>query len=787
MSVQKEIVIEPWTLSTALEKAMGKHQFVYVTAPTGWGKTSTMRWHFRTHPNTYISLWDDRALEKAANDTTGLILLDDCHILENHPRMQEQLMDLLRGAPPKRHVLMLSRAPLPDWLFSFQLIGLLTTIQQTAFVMMPEDIAALAAKMGLELSQDDILRLYRESKGFPVAVRLICLQLAEGMTLTTETINNGYGKLFAYFDDRLFRFWDIKIRRLLLAVSFFDSFTLELARVVTGDNRIEQSLERLLQSSSFLRLFDGNYMIQYPVFRIYLQRKVKATWSMQEQIALYTNAGMYYQLSGNLPAALECYTKNGNHAKVSELLVEHSKLHPGHGAYYELRKYYRSLPEKEILESPELMSAMSILCSLTFDVDESEKWYTMLKDYADTLSRRAFNYREVQGLVHYLDIALPHRGSLHMKSLLMTAFDQIQMGSICLPEFSVTSNLPSVLRGGKDFSNWVLKDKLLYRTIGKPIEMLLGRQGIGLPDIALAESRYEKGESISDAFLTLFSQRMDIQHKGTSEMEFVLVALMAKCQCDQGDLQQAICDMTAFRTRMKTEGEKHLLPNLDAMLCRFALLNGGEYAYKWFVEEAPDENDFFIMERYRYLTKVRCYLQHGEYLPALALLGRLLDYFTRYDRVLDRIETLNLLAICRYRMESEDWREHLTTALELAQTYGYVAVFSHEGAALLPLLKDWEWSEQKKYLSRVKRGVQTYAVRYPDYLSTPAAAIAHSLTKRELEVLRLIQRNKTNEEIWDTLYISENTLKTHIRKLYKKLGVTNRTEAKAVAERLHIF
>jgi len=216
---------------------------------------------------------------------------------------------------------------------------------------------------------------------------------------------------------------------------------------------------------------------------------------------------------------------------------------------------------------------------------------------------------------------------VNIKALLLAAYDRLKQGSIDLPEFCVTSNTPSVLRGGKDFSAWVPKDRLLYDTIRKPVEAVLGRLGVGLPDIALAESRYEKGEDISDVFLTLSSRRLEIQHRGAPEMEFVLTALLAKCQCDRGNVAQAAQDLTSFRARMEDEGQRQLLPNLDALLCHIDLLEAGEYAYQWLTEEAPDENDFFIMERYRYLTKARCYLQRGDYLTALALLGRLLACF----------------------------------------------------------------------------------------------------------------------------------------------------------------
>lgn len=48
-------------------------------------------------------------------------------------------------------------------------------------------------------------------------------------------------------------------------------------------------------------------------------------------------------------------------------------------------------------------------------------------------------------------------------------------------------------------------------------------------------------------------------------------------------------------------------------------------------------------------------------------------------------------------------------------------------------------------------------------------------------------RGKSGGEIREILSISENTLKTHSRKLFQKLGVNSRAEATAAAERLHLM
>lgn len=55
--------------------------------------------------------------------------------------------------------------------------------------------------------------------------------------------------------------------------------------------------------------------------------------------------------------------------------------------------------------------------------------------------------------------------------------------------------------------------------------------------------------------------------------------------------------------------------------------------------------------------------------------------------------------------------------------------------------------------------------------------IEKTLTNREQEVLQLISHGLKDREIADQLFISLSTVKTHIRSIYKKIKVRNRTEA----------
>lgn len=67
------------------------------------------------------------------------------------------------------------------------------------------------------------------------------------------------------------------------------------------------------------------------------------------------------------------------------------------------------------------------------------------------------------------------------------------------------------------------------------------------------------------------------------------------------------------------------------------------------------------------------------------------------------------------------------------------------------------------------------AARLADRLTSP------SLTPREVAVLELVAKGKSNKEIGTVLSLAEGTVKTHLKRIYEKLGVSDRTEAALVA------
>lgn len=130
-----------------------------------------------------------------------------------------------------------------------------------------------------------------------------------------------------------------------------------------------------------------------------------------------------------------------------------------------------------------------------------------------------------------------------------------------------------------------------------------------------------------------------------------------------------------------------LLPNIRALRCRLDLYEGNTNGAERWMGTAPDEDvEFCSLERYRYLTKVRCYLAKGEYTKAQALLEKLRYYAEQTDRAYIRMETGLLSAITKKRAGGP-WREELSAVLEEAERFRFLRLITEEGAAVWPLLQ----------------------------------------------------------------------------------------------------
>jgi LuxR family maltose regulon positive regulatory protein len=134
-------------------------------------------------------------------------------------------------------------------------------------------------------------------------------------------------------------------------------------------------------------------------------------------------------------------------------------------------------------------------------------------------------------------------------------------------------------------------------------------------------------------------------------------------------------------------------------------------------------------------------------------------------------------------------------ALELGQPQGFLAVFVEQGAPVHEALANLQRQNRlgtaaPDYVKRILAafsGPQGAPPAVSREEAGPAAALPEPLTDRELEVLRLLAGGMKYRDIAETLFVSVNTVRYHVKAIYGKLEVHNRTQAVEVARELQLL
>ena len=756
------------------------------SAPCGFGK-STLADALLTDQNVL-------RLDAGAENFSLAALTDgwDVLLIDNAQQMQEEsdgqlLCELIRANPAKRFVL-LSRGAPPGYLAAFQYAGLMATLEADDLLFDREDVRKFFAGSGVTVTDSEISGILQESIGYPLGVAVTARCMSGGKPFGPEIVARAFREVFSYFEAAVYRRFDLPMRRFLLELAPFESFDLEMARMVSGDPYTGERLDWLLSHTTMLRCDDVQRFRFWPQFRAFLLWEMEREYSEEKRRALFSRGALYYELKEDYAHALDCYTKGGDHAKVSELLIRNAELHPGMGHYSEMEKYYRSLPETEILASPSLMQGISMLCALAMDYEGSERWYRELQEFARRCGKEDAAGKQARSRLAWLDISLPQRGVEDLTETIPAVFRLLTNKEVSLPSFSVTSALPSVMNGGRDFSEWSKKDDLLYQTLRVPVEAVLGRDGVGLADCAIAESKFEKGENISSRMLALIPRMSEIHQRGTPDMEFAVNGLLARSQLIGGQSKDAQRTIRSLRETFAEEGMERFLPNMDAMLCRIALHTGDlDAADAWYREKAPrNPMRVNVMKRYLYLTQAMVELADGKPDTALMTLAPLETFIRSCGRHIDGIHLNILAALAMYRNRDEAWRLRLTDALNTAAEFRFIRTVSVYGAAVLPLLEELKWDGNVKWHKRLMTDVRAQAAFYPHFLQ-PRLAPNEELTPTELQILHLICADKSNAEIGRIMDIKLPTVKTHVSHILDKLDVKRRSEAKTAAKKLWLI
>ena len=781
----KNIIIKT-SVQKRFDSFMMHGRVLFFSAPCGFGKTVLADALLHGQNVLRQSAADPGCAIPPSEQDWDILLIDDLQLMQEEAG-QQALCELIRSSP-ERHFVLLSRGVPPGCLTAFQYTGLMTVLEADDLLFDADDVRRLFQLSGVNVTDSEIDGILKESAGYPLGVAITARCMSPDKPWTPELVARVFHEVFLYFETAIYRRFDLPVRRFLLELAPFESFDLEMARMVSGDPRAGERLDWLLRYTTMLRYDDCQRFHFWSGFRAFLRWEMEREYTEEKRKALFSRGGLYYELKEDYAHALECYTSGGDHSKVSELLVRNAELHPGMGHYAEMEKYYRSLPEAEILASPSLMQGMSMLCALVMDYEGSERWYGELQKFVEHCDRQDAAGKQARGRLAWLDISLPQRGVKGLTETIPAVFRLLTNKEVALPSFSVTSALPSIMNGGKDFSEWSKKDELLYKTLRIPVEAVLGRDGVCLADCAIAESKFEKGADVTGRMLSLLPQLNEVRNQGTPDMEFAISGLLARSQLANGQAMDARRTIEVLHECFVESGLTRFLPNMDAMLCRIDMHTGDlDAADAWYREKAPREPTHLnVMRRYQYLTQAMVELADGRPDAALLTLAPLEPYIKNCARIIDGIHLNVLTAIVLRRKKDERWRERLTAALDAATEYRFIRTVSVYGTAVLPLLEALDWDGDKAWRKRLMAAVRTQAAFYPHFLE-PSLVPGEELTPTELQVLHLLCADKSNAEIAQIMDVKLPTVKTHVSHILDKLDVKRRAEARTAAKKLRLI
>lgn len=255
---------------------------------------------------------------------------------------------------------------------------------------------------------------------------------------------------------------------------------------------------------------------------------------------------------------------------------------------------------------------------------------------------------------------------------------------------------------------------------------------------ALAKLQHTSGES-NDAWSTLAAAREVSDHPESPRRQRLVAVATAELQLREGNVEAAARTLDDARALVGQPLEE------ESMLQARLLLAQRNPSAAWKILSALEES-------------------------ALR---------QRSDGSLVAIHVLQALAK-RSLNQPTGAQEHLVSAVSLAATAGYRRVFLDEGANLKPML------EQVRHVAPAFVAT-LLEPPMPDQGTRPAGPLVEPLSKVEFEILSLLDKGMTNQEIADRLAMTVGTTKWRMNQIFGKLQVRNRIEALARARQLRLI
>jgi LuxR family maltose regulon positive regulatory protein len=239
--------------------------------------------------------------------------------------------------------------------------------------------------------------------------------------------------------------------------------------------------------------------------------------------------------------------------------------------------------------------------------------------------------------------------------------------------------------------------------------------------------------------------------------------------------------------------QPRLLREVQVSQAWLALASGDmAAAQRWHTALAQDDDAPRIQQEREALIAARMQIAQGAVAAAHQMLDGWQAEAQAQGRTRSDLEITVLLALVHAaHKDVREAKQTLRKALQMAQPHGFQRLFLDEGEQLAALLRavlsDLGEGALADYVRGLLGAMGQGRTEPTAALPTNQGWLFEPLSAQEQRILRLLAAGLTNPEIAQELVISINTVKTHLRRIYQKLNVSSRREARDAARQVNLL
>ncbi|HEY7263814.1 MAG TPA: LuxR C-terminal-related transcriptional regulator [Trebonia sp.] len=279
---------------------------------------------------------------------TPLVLaIDDAHILTD-PQILDLLDKIVGHGHPRLHLVLAARHDPPLPLHRYRLAGQMCELRAPDLAMTLGELHQVLAGHQVTLPMSALRTVAAQTEGWAAGVRLAAMQLehaSASAALAGATVEGepsfGYGSIGEYFAAEVLRYLPEPHRRLLIETSFLDEVTAPLAKAITGLDGAGELLTDLARGNWFVTALDpGGTRFRYHRLFAAVLRDLLRRDSRHTMPELADRAAACFERAGDMEQALYWAARAGNPQRAAAMLVR--------GGLSHAFAHHNSIPEAEL-------------------------------------------------------------------------------------------------------------------------------------------------------------------------------------------------------------------------------------------------------------------------------------------------------------------------------------------------------------------------------------------------------------------------------------------------------